>query len=59
MLEKAPGKTLIVGGGYVALECGGFLAGLGYDVVSMTRGKYLREFDGDMGQMIVEHLSKH
>ena len=24
-----PGTTLIVGGGYIAVECAGFLAGLG------------------------------
>jgi thioredoxin reductase (NADPH) len=41
-LENAPGKTLVVGGGYVALECAGFLAGLGYPVTIMTRGLYLR-----------------
>lgn len=26
-LEKPPGTTLLVGAGYVALECAGFLAG--------------------------------
>ena len=41
-LEKAPGKTLVVGGGYVALECAGFLAGLGFPVTMMTRGLHLR-----------------
>lgn len=44
-LEKPPGKTLIVGGGYIALECAGLLKGLGYDVTLMTRGKYLKDFD--------------
>jgi pyruvate/2-oxoglutarate dehydrogenase complex dihydrolipoamide dehydrogenase (E3) component len=43
--KKPPGKTLIIGGGYIALECAGFLSSLGYDVTLMTRGKYLREFD--------------
>eukprot|EP01036_Dinobryon_divergens_P025468 gene25468-34019_t len=28
MLDKAPGKTCVVGAGYVALECAGFLTGL-------------------------------
>ena len=41
-LEQAPGKTLVVGGGYVALECAGFLAGMGYPVSMMTRGLHLR-----------------
>lgn len=41
-LKKAPGKTLVIGGGYIALECAGLLAGLGYPVTLMTRGLYLR-----------------
>ena len=41
-LKKPPNKTLIVGGGYIALECAGFLSSLGYPVTLMTRGKYLR-----------------
>lgn len=44
-LKKAPGKTLIVGASYIALECGGFLAGLGYDVTIMVRSILLRGFD--------------
>lgn len=31
VLQKAPGKTCVVGGSYVALECAGFLTGLGYE----------------------------
>lgn len=27
-----PGKTLIIGGSYVGMECAGLLNGLGYDV---------------------------
>lgn len=29
-LQEPPGKTLIVGASYIALECAGFLKGLGY-----------------------------
>ena len=29
-MKTPPGKTLVVGGGYVALECAGFINGLGY-----------------------------
>jgi thioredoxin reductase (NADPH) len=43
--ESPPGKTLVVGGGYVAVEIAGFLRGLGYEVSMMTRGDYLRSFD--------------
>lgn len=42
---KNPGKTLVVGGGYIAIECAGFLSGLNFDTTLMTRGKFLREFD--------------
>ena len=31
-LGHCPGKTLVVGASYVALECAGFLAALGLDV---------------------------
>ena len=31
-LPRPPGRTLCVGGGYIALECAGFLTGLGFDV---------------------------
>lgn len=43
--KEAPGKTLVVGASYVALECGGFLASLGYDVSIMVRSILLRGFD--------------
>eukprot|EP00968_Pinguiococcus_pyrenoidosus_P003389 scaffold213_cov245-Pinguiococcus_pyrenoidosus.AAC.50 len=41
-MEKAPGKTCIVGAGYVALECAGFLASLGYPVTLLVRSILLR-----------------
>ena len=44
-LEKSPGKTCVVGGAYIALECAGFLTGLGYDTTVMVRSVLLREFD--------------
>ena len=36
-LPHSPGKTLIVGASYIALECAGFLRGLGLDVTVMVR----------------------
>lgn len=44
-LPTVPGKTLIVGGGYVALECAGFLAGLQQDVEVLVRSTPLKGFD--------------
>ena len=41
-LQSPPNKTLIVGGGYIALECAGMLSGMGFPVNIMTRGLYLR-----------------
>ena len=44
-LPKPPGKTLCVGGSYIALECAGFLTELGYDVTVAARTSLLRDFD--------------
>jgi thioredoxin reductase (NADPH) len=41
-LPHAPGKTLCVGAGYIALECGGFLGNLGYDTTIAVRSVPLR-----------------
>lgn len=35
-LPYHPGKTLLVGASYIALECAGFLAGLGIDSTVMV-----------------------
>jgi len=45
MLNKPPGKTLVVGASYVALECAGFLSAFGYDTSVMVRSIFLRGFD--------------
>lgn len=44
-LNRSPGKTLVVGAGYIALECAGFLSGLGYPVSVGIRSIALRNFD--------------
>lgn len=51
-LKKAPGKTLVVGASYVALECAGFLTAYGYDTTVMVRSILLRGFDQDMANRI-------
>ena len=58
-LPKAPGKTLVVGASYVALECAGFLAGLGYDTTVAVRSILLRGFDQQIAELIGEHMSSH
>ncbi|KAF2988072.1 hypothetical protein EK904_005448 [Melospiza melodia maxima] len=51
-LPYCPGKTLVVGASYVALECAGFLAGLGLDVTVMVRSILLRGFDQEMAEKV-------
>ncbi|KAK6017625.1 pyridine nucleotide-disulfide oxidoreductase, partial [Ostertagia ostertagi] len=41
-LSKPPGKTLVVGASYVALECAGLLAGVGFPVDLLIRSKPLK-----------------
>ncbi|XP_018341060.1 PREDICTED: thioredoxin reductase 1, mitochondrial isoform X4 [Trachymyrmex septentrionalis] len=57
-LERAPGKTLIVGAGYIGLECAGFLNGLGYDITLIIRSLALRGFDQQMATHIVEEMQQ-
>ena len=54
--KTPPGKTLVVGGGYVGVEIAGFLRGMGYEVGMMTRGDYLRPFDHDMVNEVLNDL---
>ena len=51
-LKTAPGRTLVVGGGYIAMECAGFLTGLGYPTTVAVRSKPLRNFDTQMADKI-------
>jgi pyruvate/2-oxoglutarate dehydrogenase complex dihydrolipoamide dehydrogenase (E3) component len=57
-LEKPPGKTLVIGAAYVALECAGFLTGLGYDVTVMVRSIVLRGFDRECANKIQQHMKE-
>uniref|UniRef100_A0A8C7JPM4 thioredoxin-disulfide reductase (NADPH) n=1 Tax=Oncorhynchus kisutch TaxID=8019 RepID=A0A8C7JPM4_ONCKI len=58
-LPHCPGKTLVIGASYVALECGGFLAGLGLDVTVMVRSILLRGFDQEMANRAGKHMEEH
>jgi len=53
-MQNPPGKTLVVGASYIALECAGFLSELGYDTTVMVREKLLRNFDQHCAAMIGE-----
>ncbi|XP_067854477.1 thioredoxin reductase 3 [Heptranchias perlo] len=58
-LSYCPGKTLVVGASYVALECAGFLASLGLDVTVMVRSILLRGFDQEMAEKVGAHMENH
>jgi thioredoxin reductase (NADPH) len=55
--RESPGKTLVVGAGYVALECAGALRALGLDTTVLARGPVLRGFDRDMSDRIVRGMA--
>mmetsp|Transcript_101738 Transcript_101738/g.232949 ORF Transcript_101738/g.232949 Transcript_101738/m.232949 type:complete len:516 (-) Transcript_101738:222-1769(-) len=50
--KTAPGKTLVVGASYIALECAGFLTELGYPVTVAVRSVLLRGFDQQCAEKI-------
>jgi len=57
-LQHAPGKTLVIGASYIALECAGFLHGLGYDVTVMVRSIFLRGFDQEMANKVGAYMEE-
>jgi len=57
-LNYNPGKTLIIGASYIALECAGFLHGIGNDVTIMVRSIFLRGFDQQMADIIGDDLEE-
>jgi thioredoxin reductase (NADPH) len=57
-LKENPGKTLVIGGGYIAVECAGFLRGLGNEVILANRSSILRVFDGDMAHKVIDQLEE-
>ncbi|XP_041080933.1 thioredoxin reductase 1, cytoplasmic-like [Polyodon spathula] len=58
-LPYCPGKTLVIGASYVALECAGFLAGIGLDVTVMVRSILLRGFDQEMAERAGTYMEDH
>lgn len=56
--ERVPGKTLVVGASYIALECAGFLHGLGFDTTVLVRSIILRGFDQQMANIIAESMQE-
>lgn len=54
--KQAPGKTLIIGAGYIAVECAGFIRGMGYEVDILVRSTVLKKFDRDMIRRVVRDM---
>lgn len=58
-LDHPPGKTLVVGASYVALECAGLLTHLGFDTTVMVRSILLRGFDLECATKIGDYMEAH
>lgn len=43
----------------IALETAGFLSGLGYSTTVMARSRFLRSFDQQMSEKVVEYMELH
>mmetsp|Transcript_3982 Transcript_3982/g.4599 ORF Transcript_3982/g.4599 Transcript_3982/m.4599 type:complete len:611 (+) Transcript_3982:125-1957(+) len=56
--KEDPGKVLVIGASYVALECAGFLNAMQKDVTVMVRSILLRGFDQDMANKIGDYMEK-
>ncbi len=56
-LKYDPGKTIVIGASYVALECAGFLHGIGREVHIFVRSILLRGFDQQMASRIGDYMS--
>jgi len=56
--KTPPGKTMVVGASYVALECAGFIHGVGYETTVMMRSIPLRGFDQQMAGQIKNYMQE-
>ena len=57
-MKTPPGKTLVVGASYVALECAGFINGVGFDTTVMMRSIPLRGFDQQMAGHFTTYMEE-
>ena len=58
-LEKLPGRALVVGGGYIAVEFASIFNGLGVATTLAYRGaRLLRGFDGELGARLGEEMGR-
>lgn len=58
-LPQLPKQAVVWGGGYIAVEFAGILAGLGVETTLLYRGDlFLRGFDGDVRQFTEQEMRK-
>eukprot|EP00300_Choanocystis_sp_HF-7_P006036 c14440_g1_i1.p1 GENE.c14440_g1_i1~~c14440_g1_i1.p1 ORF type:complete len:485 (-),score=119.79 c14440_g1_i1:14-1255(-) len=57
-LPTPPGKTVVIGGSYVGLECGGFLTHLNFDTTVVLRSIPLRGFDRQAADKVVSLMHR-
>jgi glutathione reductase (NADPH) len=58
-LERLPGRALVVGGGYIAVEFASIFNGLGVETTLAYRGmRLLRGFDADLGTHLASEMSR-
>jgi len=58
-LDEQPRRAIVVGGGYIAVEFAGILAGLGTEVIQLYRGEQiLRGFDKDVRATLAQEMRK-
>ncbi|TGN41719.1 glutathione-disulfide reductase [Marinobacter confluentis] len=58
-LPQLPRQAVVWGGGYIAVEFAGILAGLGVETTLLYRGElFLRGFDGDIRQFMAQEIKK-
>ncbi|XP_053625484.1 thioredoxin reductase 1, mitochondrial isoform X2 [Plodia interpunctella] len=57
-LSHPPGKTLVIGAGYIGLECAGFLNSLGFPATVLIRSVPLRGFDQQMARLVTAEMEE-
>ncbi len=58
-LERCPGRVLVVGGGYIAVEFAGIFNGYGAETTLAYRGElFLRGFDVDIRRHVAREMKK-
>jgi len=55
-MKEPPGKTLVVGASYIALETAGFISAFGFDTTVMVRSIFLRGFDQECADKIGAYM---